>query len=96
MPRVIFSPSALHDLRRLREFLHSKNPLAARRAGKAIVQAAKALADQPQIGRPAEGMEPEYREWPVDFGDSGYLALYRYDGGTVTVVAVRHQKEVGF
>jgi hypothetical protein len=40
-------------------------------------------------------MEPEYREWPVNFGDSGYLALYRYDGHVVTVVAVRHRKEVG-
>lgn len=96
MPRVIYSQSALRDLRRLREFLQSKNPLAARRAGKAIIQATEALADQPQIGRPVEGMEPEYREWPVNFGDSGYLALYRYDGHVVTVVALRHQKETGY
>lgn len=96
MPRIVFAPSALQDLRRLREFLRTKNPVAASRAGKAIVKTIEALADQPQIGRPVDGMEPEYREWPIDFGDSGYLALYRYDGNIVTVVAVRHQKEVDY
>ena len=29
-------------------------------------------------------------------GDSGYIAFYRYDGQTAVVVAVRHQKEVGY
>ena len=41
-------------------------------------------------------MEPEYREWVIDFGDSGYIALYRYAGETALIVAVRHQKEVGY
>lgn len=96
MPRLIWSPPALLDVQRLYRFLASKNPDAARRAIKAIRRSIRDVADQPGIGRPAEGMEPEYREWPVDFGDSGYLALYRYDGDVVTVVAVRHQKEIGF
>jgi hypothetical protein len=26
-----------------------------------------------------EDMAPEFREWLVDFGDSGYVALYRYN-----------------
>ena len=41
-------------------------------------------------------MPPEYREWPIDFGESGYLALYRYEGDLVTVLAVRHQREAGY
>jgi len=41
-------------------------------------------------------MEPEYREWPINLGDSGYIALYRYDGHTAVIVAVRHQKEAGY
>lgn len=41
-------------------------------------------------------MEPEYREWMIAFGDSGYVALYRYDGQTAVIVAVRHQREVGY
>jgi hypothetical protein len=41
-------------------------------------------------------MEPEFREWLVDYGDSGYVALYRYDGQTAVILAVRHQKEVSY
>ena len=41
-------------------------------------------------------MPPEFREWPIDFGSAGYLALYRYDGGDVVIVAVRHWKEAGY
>jgi len=54
------------------------------------------IAQHPEIGRPAEEMEPEYREWPINFGDSGYIALYRYDGETAVILAVRHQKEAGY
>lgn len=36
------------------------------------------IAQQPGIGRPVEDMEPEYHEWLINFGDSGYLTLYRH------------------
>lgn len=58
------------------------------------------LAMHPQVGRPAADMAPEFREWPIAFGDSGYLVLYRYNGETsdapAVVLAVRHQKECGY
>ena len=41
-------------------------------------------------------MERQYREWLIDFGDGGYIALYRYDGETAVILAVRHQKEAGY
>ena len=56
----------------------------------------KVIAHQPGIGRPAEEMEPEYREWPISFGDSGYVALYRLEGQTAVILAVRHQREAGY
>jgi len=96
MPRLIWSSPALLDVQRAYRFLAGKNPQAARRAVKAIRAGVKVIAQHPEIGRPAEGMEPEYREWPIDFGDSGYLALYHYDGQTAVIVAVRHQKEGGY
>ncbi len=96
MPRVIFAPAALRDLERLREFLRPKNPAAAKRAAAAIVKAVQLLGQHPKIGRPAEEMDIEYRELVIDFGDSGYIALYRYEGGFVTILALRHQKEVGY
>lgn len=96
MPRVRFAPAALRDLERLREFLRLKNPAAARRAGETILKSIKLLGQQPQIGRPIEDMPAEFREWLIDFGDSGYVALYRFDGNEVTILAVRHQREVGY
>lgn len=96
MPRLSWSPAALSDVQRLYRFLAEKNTDAARRAVKAIRDGVKLIAWQPGIGRPAEDMAPEYRELLIDFGDSGYVALYGYDGETVVILAVRHQREVGY
>jgi len=41
-------------------------------------------------------MEPEYREWTIDFGESGYVALYHYDGETAVILVLRHQREFGY
>ena len=96
MPHLIWAPSALQDVQRVYRFLAEKNMDAAKRAAKAIREGVKILASQPEIGRPIEEMEPEYREWLIDFGDSGYIALYRYDGRMAVILAVRHQKEAGY
>lgn len=96
MPRLIWSPPALLDVQRLYRFLATKNVGAAKRAVKAIRESVEILAAQPSIGRPTEDIGPEYREWLIDFGDSGYIVLYHYDGQTAVIVAVRHQKEVGY
>lgn len=96
MPRLIWAPPALRDVQRLYRFLMDKNANAARQAVRAIREAVKVIAHQPGIGRPIEDMEPEYREWPISFGNSGYLALYRWDGTTAVILAVRHQNEAGY
>ena len=96
MPRLIWSPAALLDVQRAYRFLAVKNSDAAKRAMKAIREGVRILARQPGIGRPTDEMEPEYREWQIDFGDSGYIALYRYDGQTAVIVALRQQKETGY
>lgn len=95
MPQVRFAPAAIRDLERLREFLRPKSPLAAKKAGEVIGKAVQVLALQPPLGRPIEDMPEEFREWVIDFGDSGYVARYRIDSGAVTILAVQHQKEVG-
>lgn len=96
MPHLIWSPPALRDVQRLYRFLAEQNIDAAKRTVKTIRDNVRIIVHQPQVGRPAEEMEPEYREWPIDFGDSGYIVLYRYDGETAVILAVRHQRETGY
>jgi addiction module RelE/StbE family toxin len=96
VPQIRFAPAALRDLTRLREFLKAKNPAAARRAATSIIAGVRTLERHPQIGRPAGDEAGRYRELIIDFGDSGYIALYRIDDDWITVVALRHQKEAGY
>jgi plasmid stabilization system protein ParE len=96
MPELIWSPRALADVQRLYRFLGTNNPDAARRAVASIRAGVRILAKQPGIGRPADEIGPEYREWLIDFGNSGYLVLYRLDGETAVLLAVRHQKEARY
>lgn len=96
MPRLIWSPRALADIQRIYRFLASKNQDAASRAVKTIRASSKILLQHPEIGRRIDGMEPEYREWLIDFGESGYVMLYRHDGQTIMILALRHQREAGY
>jgi plasmid stabilization system protein ParE len=96
MPQLIWSPAALRDVDRLHRFLVEKNASAAREAIKAVRTQVNILAEQPGAGRPAEHMDPEFWEWIIPFGGSGYIALYRLDGEKVVILAVRHQREAGY
>ena len=75
----------------------AKNPQASKRAGQAIERQFLLLETTPDMGRPFLEL-PELRELVIGFGDSGYVALYRFDltADTVYVLAFRHQKEAGY
>jgi plasmid stabilization system protein ParE len=94
--KLIWSPNALEDVQQLYRFLATQNNAPASRAIRAIRLGVKILSHHPQIGRPVNDMDPEFREWLIDFGNSGYVALYHFDGETAIILAVRHQKEVGY
>jgi plasmid stabilization system protein ParE len=96
MPRLRWSQPALLDIVRLYDFLAPKNKDAAQRAIATIRQGVKALAIHPEVGRPIEEMPPEFREWIIEFGQGAYIALYRYDGKQVVILAVRHGREAGY
>ena len=96
MPRVIWSQAALLDVQRLYGFLAPKNLDAAKPAVKAVRKGLIVLQLQSAIGRPIDDMPTEFREWIIDFGESGYVARYRIDSELVIILAVRHQKEVGY
>jgi plasmid stabilization system protein ParE len=96
MPRLIWSPDALQDVSRLYRFLAPKNRNAATRAVSAIREGVRLLRQHPEAGRPVDDMPVEFREWPIGFGSGGYVALYRFDGEEVIILAVRHGREAGY
>ena len=95
MRQVTVAPAAIRDLQRIRDFLRPKNPDAARRAGEAIRQGVRILGTQPRLGRMIDDLPEAYREWLIDFGDSGYVLRYRIDGDAVTILVIRRQREAG-
>src|SRR6266542_3323072 len=86
---------ALADLVRLAEFLAKDDSAAGEATVELITGAVEVLAAHPLIGRRVEG---ELRELVISRGRTGYLALYEYHAALdhVVVLAIRHQREVGF
>lgn len=96
MPPVKYTLEAQADIQSTYRFLAPKDREAATAAIKAIRVQLRILGRHPEAGRPAEGYGLEFREWVIDFGESGYVALYRFDTQKVVILAVRHQKELGY
>jgi plasmid stabilization system protein ParE len=94
MPHVKLSARAQSDLSRLYAFLLGKDPLSAKRAVLTIREALAPLKYSPLIGRPVEDRD-DLRELVIDFGTSGYLAMYRFEHAmnAVTILAIKHQRE---
>lgn len=95
MAEVIYSRHAFSDLERLADFLAKDAPKAAIAAINVIRDGIEILERHPLVGRPCE---EGLRELMISYGKSGYVALYSYEQrqDVVLVLALRHQKEVGF
>jgi len=89
--KLVWSQAARRDLIRLREFIESHNPAAARRAAAILRKAANLLQEQPGIGRRIEGRED--RELSVPFGQRGYLLRYRLHEDTIVILRIWHGLE---
>lgn len=96
VPHLIWTPAALADVQRLYRFLARNDTGAARRAAGTIRTGVRILASMPYAGRAVEDADAALREWLIGFGNSGYVALYRIDGDTVSILAIRHQKEASY
>ena len=95
MAQIVYSRIGLANLERLYRFLAEKNPDAAARAIRTIRDKINILSRHPRLGR-VDSEQPEYRELLISFGDAGYVARYRLDGGIVVILAVRHAREAGY
>ena len=92
--RVRYTKSARADLLRLYGFLLDNDPGAAQRARDAIAKGMALLQDFPFTCRKAGADTPFLRELVIPFGHAGYVALFEInDPETVTILAVRHQRE---
>ena len=92
--RVRISGGAQADLERLFGFLVEHDLVAALCAREAIETAYGLLADFPFACRMVDEGNPFLRELLVPFGSAGYVILFEIeDRDTVTVAAVRHQRE---
>jgi len=97
MSQVILTEKARDDIFRLYQFLLAKDQSAAQRAVQTIKTAFNRLVQHPELGRQVEN-EPELRELMIGFGNTGYIALYRFEQKVdqVIILAIRHQREAGY
>ena len=93
--RLRLTETAVADLVRLRAFLRAKNPDAAERAGQTIARAFTSISLFPEKGRPVDAV-PGSRELLIEFGVSGYVALYAVTDDHVVALVIRHQREAGY
>jgi plasmid stabilization system protein ParE len=92
---VIHSSRALAHLERALELVRAEHPDVAPAAAEAIRTAVESLALHPLLGR---RLHRDIRELVVSYGETGYLALYRFvvPKDEVRILALRHQRETGF
>ena len=85
MAQIIFAARALDDLERAHQLGDTAS----------IESAVDNLATHPLVGRRVEG---DLRELVISFGDTGFIALYRFvvQRDEVRVLALRHQREIGY
>lgn len=95
MAQIVYSARSLVHIERALQVLRDKNPTAARDAVTAIQSAVDNLAAHPLIGSRIEG---DVRELVISYGQTGYIALYRFvvPQNEVRILAIRHQRELGF
>lgn len=94
---VRISYAAQDDLERLLDFLAPVDFSAAMRARAAIERGYEFLAEMPFACRKVDENNPFLRELVIPFGGAGYVALFEIDNDqTLTILAVRHQREDDF
>ena len=95
MAQIVYSARAIENLEHAFEFLLGETPATAVAAAEAIESAVNTLAAHPLVGRRIEG---DLRELVISFGATGYVALYRFvvQEDQVRVLALRHQREIGY
>jgi plasmid stabilization system protein ParE len=91
---IKLTAKAREDMKRLYAYMLDRDEDSAQRALSVLTRAMAVLEEFPFSCRKVSGGNPRLRELVVPFGSAGYVVLFRIDGSeTVTVAAVRHQRE---
>jgi toxin ParE1/3/4 len=88
MKTTIWADTALQDFAAIDDWYAGKDVDFANRVAIAAVQAARRLAEFPEIG---EQIGADLRKWTVPGTD--YRLIYRVDGHAVRILRVRHARE---
>ena len=92
--KVRCTRAAREDLQELYAFQLRHSLHSAKRARDTIAKAMEVLKEFPFTCRKADQGNPFLRELLITFSGAGYVALFRIDDKTtVTILAVRHQRE---
>lgn len=86
-----FSPEAIDDLIRLREFIEEKNPVAAQRIAQDLLFGAEKLTVFPEIGLKVERAFDPNRIRDLFVGK--YTVRYLIGDGEIIVLRVWHNRE---
>ncbi len=89
--KITYTPEAIGDLIRLREFIESKNPQAAQRIAKDLIKGIKQLKSFPLIGVEVE--EAPDPEMVRDLIIGNYIVRYLVYSNEVHILRIWHHKE---
>jgi addiction module RelE/StbE family toxin len=87
--KIRWSPTAVSDLKSIREYIASDNPTAARKVAARIKQAANRLMNFPMSGR--AGRVPGTRELVIP--GTSYIAAYSVQSDKIEIAAVLHGRQ---
>ncbi len=95
--KIEWLPEAAQDVARLRQFIKSKNPNAAKKAGQRIMDAVNLLKKNPRAGIPCQDDGCEmFNDLYAPFGKGGYTIRYRLKPHTVLITRIWHSREERF
>jgi plasmid stabilization system protein ParE len=89
--KLVYSPQAVQDLVRLRQFIAEKDPVAAARVAAELVGRIEQLLNFPEMGRPVpQSPEPGAVR---DFVFGSYVVRYTVHPSALAILRIWHQLE---
>jgi plasmid stabilization system protein ParE len=89
--RISYTPESIDDLKRLREFIEVKNPLAAQRIATSILKGISHLKTFPSLG--VEVQQAPNPEMVRDLIIGNYIARYLIRSKKIDILRIWHHKE---